>query len=250
VVFADFRKLLDKKDIRFMLTCIPAVSIIILGYFLNIIGLVSVVLWPTLGLAALFGTTWMRKKYSIKFDYYFRAFFHMLCGIVIVFVGFYSKDIVMLLAASMFSIFGLNSILERLNIQTAFSFTKEQRDKKTSHYVSGLYWITSSLFVLVLFPMYVALTSILVLAISDPTAKLIGGSVGRKSNPLNMRKTVEGSITCFLTSFVIVYVFFDVYAALLAAFFVALVEALQKRIDDNLALPPVVSLAVYARYLF
>ncbi len=113
--------------------------------------------------------------------------------------------------------------------------------------------------------LWIVRTSVLVFGVSDALASLVGASIGKAhiENLTKARKTVEGSLTMFITSFVLIavcfYVFRDAYGAvfvsatwpqLLALLFllaltVTAVEALTSYGLDNLLIPLSLSYALY-----
>lgn len=90
---------------------------------------------------------------------------------------------------------------------------------------------------LVLFPVPVNYASIMILALGDGSATLLGKKFGRTVYPFNKRKRVEGSIFGFLFAFLGARLFVDPVTALIGAAAGMLVESLPIPVSDNLAVP-------------
>jgi phytol kinase len=88
------------------------------------------------------------------------------------------------------------------------------------------------------------LGSILILAFADPLAALVGSHYGtREYKVFGERRTLEGSLVCFLVSALIIGLFgFTWYFALMGGLILAVVEALAPKGSDNLFLPLVAGL--------
>jgi dolichol kinase len=82
----------------------------------------------------------------------------------------------------------------------------------------------------------IAMACIAVLALADSLSTLVGYYFGKYKLPINKKKTWEGSITFFLVSFFILYLFTNPLYALILALITTVVEALPY-FDDNLSIP-------------
>ncbi len=100
----------------------------------------------------------------------------------------------------------------------------------------------SSLAVLIIFQPSIAFASIFALAFGDSAAGLTGRFIGRIQNPLNKKKTLEGTLAFFAVSSLSMIIFLNPYLALLAGLIAALVELLP--LNDNLVIPPCVALTI------
>ena len=88
-----------------------------------------------------------------------------------------------------------------------------------------------------------------VLAVSDPFAALIGIPFGKHTYKiLDEKRSYEGSTACLLITFFILFVFgVPLVYALIASFVIAFIEAFSLRGSDNLTIPiAVVLLATLA----
>lgn len=95
-----------------------------------------------------------------------------------------------------------------------------------------------ALLVLILFPQGPASVAIYILAFADGLSSLVGKTIGRIRLPLTRGKSLEGSITCFICSFLPSYMISGrVGASLVIAFVSTLVEAAPTKDWDNILLP-------------
>jgi len=131
--------------------------------------------------------------------------------------------------------------LERVGVETMLSRSytlKRVKDfTKSSHYEAGSYWLLSSLLILLLFNINIAYASILILAFGDTAAGFVGRNMGQLKNPLNKKKTIEGSLAFFATSLFAAMLFVSTPTAIIVAFVVAIIESLPLKINDNLTVP-------------
>jgi len=81
--------------------------------------------------------------------------------------------------------------------------------------------------------------SMIVLALADPTAAIIGIPFGKHVyTVLDEKRSFEGSLACFVSAFVILFFFgVPLLYGLLYAFILSLIEAFSLRGSDNLTLP-------------
>lgn len=83
---------------------------------------------------------------------------------------------------------------------------------------------------------------IVVLAVGDGFSGLVGYYFGKRKLFYNRKKTLEGSIAFFLSSFFALLLITDVYKAFLISLVSAFIESLKLPFDDNLLIPIVASL--------
>lgn len=86
---------------------------------------------------------------------------------------------------------------------------------------------------------------VITLAIGDAFSGLVGYYFGKNKLPYNPKKTLEGSLAFFLSSFLILSVFTYPFEALLVALVSAIVESLPLRLDDNFTIPLISSFIAY-----
>jgi len=96
-------------------------------------------------------------------------------------------------------------------------------------------------FATILFEPIVAIAAISVLSLADAVSTLIGSYHGKYKLPINKKKTIEGSISFFITAIFVLLFFADPLKALIVAIFATFAEMIPK-IDDNLIIPIVVGI--------
>lgn len=105
----------------------------------------------------------------------------------------------------------------------------------------SLYFILGSFMAALFFDKTAVAVSVIVLAISDSLASLIGMNFGR--HKIYGKKTLEGSLAFFISAFLIVNYFYGFFTALIAALILTPIE-LFAGFSDNIAIPPAGSLII------
>jgi len=125
---------------------------------------------------------------------------------------------------------GMASLFDR------FFFGRVLRKEEKSTLMGSTYFLFSSILVILLFPKGIAITSLLILILSDTAAAVVGKGVGRIRI---FGKTMEGSSAFLLTSLLIVWLYPDLnrLAGTLAALGGTLIELVPTRLNDNLTIP-------------
>ncbi len=99
----------------------------------------------------------------------------------------------------------------------------------------GAFWFYLSFgTAFLLFPSNIASASCSMLAVGDSLSVLIGKKLGR--HVIINNKTAEGSVSCFLSSFLIGSIFVNIFMSVIGAVVATLSEIIP-RIDDNLTIP-------------
>ncbi|MDB5037347.1 MAG: hypothetical protein JWQ35_875 [Bacteriovoracaceae bacterium] len=188
-----------------------------------------------------------------------RRFFHMLSGTLIVLIAscIGSKKVIVMLLCGLSGIAVLIELVRlswtRANDWTMKLFGSLMRVGEKSQ-VSGLaHYCLGCTIAAIVFPRSIAFLSILYLAYGDPIASIAGVKFGKhliwKHNQ-DVRKSVEGSLACFLFCAVMTFglsFLFDMTSALplddriifsiLGGLGAMIGEILPLKTDDNLALP-------------
>jgi dolichol kinase len=116
--------------------------------------------------------------------------------------------------------------------------------KEESNRLSGsFFYILSGLITIIFFEKNIAVSSLFILSIADPLSSLVGSRFGR----VRFReKSLEGTLTFFIVSFLILRIFsFSLPVAAAAAVIASLTELFSSRpIDDNLSIPLVTASAL------
>ena len=102
--------------------------------------------------------------------------------------------------------------------------------------MGSTYFLFSTILTILLFPKFIAITSLLILILSDTTAALVGKGIGKIHL---FGKTLEGSMAFFFTSLLIVWLYPNLnrLSGTLAALGGTLIELLPIRLNDNLSIP-------------
>lgn len=90
---------------------------------------------------------------------------------------------------------------------------------------------------LLFFPPLIAGTVILIVALADTAATMVGRSIGNHRIPYNIKKSIEGSSAALFVAFFCGYTFLPFFPALLAALFSSIIESLPLKSLDNLFIP-------------
>ena len=104
--------------------------------------------------------------------------------------------------------------------------------------------------VLRLFPENIAFASIMIMTFADPISHLIGSSLGKRDNPFDNKKKIEGNIAGFLVGGLAAMVFVPVFQAVTGAAFAMVFESISlqvsgERVDDNLLVPLIAGTFMY-----
>jgi dolichol kinase len=122
----------------------------------------------------------------------------------------------------------------RLNLLFFRAFSSLASPREARKIASSTWYVVSVLVVLVFFPKSYAVGGILVLALADPSASVVGQLWGRKRF---LAGTVLGTATFALVAFLTLLLFVPWWMALITAIIGAIVEAAPTGLDDNLIVP-------------
>ncbi len=130
---------------------------------------------------------------------------------------------------------------------------RHESDRTRKRLNGATYVLVAATLAVLLFPKFIAVTSFLILIISDLVAALVGRRFGK--HPF-FHKSIEGSIAFFISAFLIIAVLPKIeydpgeyLIGTLAAAAGALVEALPIDVDDNLSIPLTVGGVMWAGYV-
>ena len=109
--------------------------------------------------------------------------------------------------------------------------------------------MTGVFLAMVLFPKDITMAAIIVLALGDAIAPLVG-QYGKIKHPLSEKKFLEGTIAGALVAFVGALIFVKHYEAALAAVFAMLAEGIDLRLgrhplNDNIVIPVVAGAVIW-----
>jgi len=170
-----------------------------------------------------------------------RRAFHAASGIVMAvgphLLDFERRTTVLLLAGLLLVALAIDLVrLRAPTLNTLFFrvFTRLASPREAEHLASSTWYLAGALLTWAVFPGPVATAAILVLALADPSASVIGRLVGRR--PLG-KGTVEGVLVFYAVASAVLWAAFGDPMALLVAAAVAAVEVLPIPLDDNLTVP-------------
>jgi len=230
------------------------IAAMLIAYGLGEVDAFTVASWFVYGVMLLALALFVQESHPDRFHYFGRNLYHSGGGVLIVVLGLYHIfpfQRLILFVSLLFTMFFSGFVMERLGIETIFAKSHILKHmptfSKSSHYEAGTYWLFSCMVVLMLFDALTAYAAILILAFGDSTAAFIGKTVGRTPNPLNPKKTVEGTFGFFAVSLFATMLIVPTSIAFVTAIVVAIIEALPLKINDNLIIP--ISAAVVMRAL-
>ncbi|MCP8317121.1 MAG: phosphatidate cytidylyltransferase [archaeon] len=112
------------------------------------------------------------------------------------------------------------------------------KDGETSKFIlAPFYFALGILIALTIFKSLIGFASIEIVALGDGSARIFGKLIGRTRLPFNKMKTLEGSIFCFIFSWLGASLFLPLSIALLGALIGSIVESLPLPMDDDLTMP-------------
>lgn len=179
-----------------------------------------------------------------------RKALHFLFGVFIVLLmisNFYVELILFVLL-----IFGIvmSFVLNKFKIPI-LSFLVHKLSKKNEFPGQGLVIFNlSALIVYLIFPVKIAIASIIILSIIDPIGLLIGLKYGKIKVPFNKNKHIEGRIIGAILCTIILSFMFNFIAALITSIFAIIFESLdvnikKHKVDDNLTVPLISAIVLY-----
>lgn len=190
----------------------------------------------------------MEKKEKLEVR---RQIFHLLLGVAIVIL--YSLEIltINMLFAIFFIGFVISLASRKCKIPVIHWFLKNfEREKefKENPGKGTLMYIAGVLIALLLFKESIALAAIMILAVGDSVAHMIGKYFGRYR--LKNAKHIEGTVAGIFFASVAASMFVKPTTAFLASTVAMVAEAVELRIgrmiiDDNLAIPVIAGLTIH-----
>ncbi len=118
-----------------------------------------------------------------------------------------------------------------------------------------LFYILGAFLVVFLFPIDIALASIMVLAFGDSISHIFGVKFGRIRHPFNSKKFLEGMVAGTIAGFFAALFFVRWHEALAASLLAMFAEGIELKIgaeevDDNITIPLVAGTAIWVLRLF
>ena len=173
-----------------------------------------------------------------------RKMFHLISGIII--VGLIYYDIFNYITAAvlivLLVIYGI--LVKKIRIpfvSVIFEYLERPKDFKTIPGKGSVFYLTGVFLVLVLFSKDIAMAGIIVMALGDAIAPIIG-QYGLIEHPFNRKKYIEGSIGGGIIAFIGAMLFVSPLEAGVAAVAAMIVEGIDLKLrvnplDDNIIMP-------------
>ena len=152
--------------------------------------------------------------------------FHLEVSTVVAFLGVVVGFAVVLDALRLFD--------PKLNVLFFRTFSSLASPREARKIASSTWYALSAFLVLMFLPQTYAVSGILVLALADPAASVVGQRWG--TTPF-LAGTVRGSTAFLLVAFLALLLFVPWKPALVTAVVTAVVEAAPIKLDDNLIVP-------------
>ena len=181
-----------------------------------------------------------------------RQLFHLIFGILIVILLLY--DFLKIVHIFFLIIIGIiiSFLSKKYRIPLIYVFLKNfEREKDLKDFPGKgiIFYLIGVFLTLSLFPLDIAMPSILVLAFGDSVNHLFGARYGKIKHPFTDKKFIEGMVIGFIAAFIGAKFFLPWHEALIASFFAMVAEGIEmkigaEQIDDNIVIPLVAAIAI------
>lgn len=111
------------------------------------------------------------------------------------------------------------------------------------------YLLTSAIVCVAFFPPEIAFSAMAFLSIGDTMAALVGMNLGKRKF-LKIKKSFEGFLACFISTFIFGLFFLHPSIAFTGAIAASISELTFTRIDDNVKIPIISGIAMSIAYMF
>lgn len=252
-----------------LLIIITFVLVNILGLVLNLMNIFTIVLLFTLFFICtgivIFYSDRLETVSIEKWGKIFRKYSHLVGGIVMIFFSIISPIQLSWICFSLFVSFSIHEYFYvRRNTSGIYTRTLimiGRMDRKPNSEISTrpkpflpTLWILAAISIIGLFGEDITLSALIAFALGDSLSAILGEKFGRHKLFYNKTKSLEGSITFFVVTFIGVYCVFYLAGniawipALIAASVGTLIESLIPTsywLDDNFVVPVGVGVILY-----
>ena len=173
-----------------------------------------------------------------------RNLFHLVLGIVIVSLIHYRLINVWAILTVTLTGFLIAIASRRRPVPVIEWFLRHFERDEDMESIPGrgaLFIFVGFLLALSLFPLNIALASIIILSVGDSVSSIVGSNLGKVRHPLSNEKFLEGNITGFLFAFLGAMFFVSIPEAFMASLVAMVIEAVDvvkgRRIEDNITIP-------------
>ena len=179
----------------------------------------------------------------------YRSLYHILTGVILLFLLIADEGFTLIIISIALILLTFGEYFRLMENNALSRFVEKVlnpafRGNEVEGYLSSFLYLVGVFLIVLFLPKLIAITSVMILAFSDPTATIIGKRFGKTKWKTNPDKSVEGSLGMFTVSLIVLFsmqFFHDLNLTILTLFFVAIaitiVEALPLKIGDNILIP-------------
>lgn len=111
------------------------------------------------------------------------------------------------------------------------------RKYEKSAFAAHIYFFASATLIVYLLKDIMAIVAIMTFISSDAMAAIIGMTIGKHKNPINKKKTIEGTIAGVIVAAIVTGVFLKPIYAIATAITFLIIDSIDIKISDNFTLP-------------
>ena len=133
------------------------------------------------------------------------------------------------------------------NLEDSFHQLLDSVERETSgvKYMGAILFFLGIGFSLLVFPLKIAILSVIVVSVGDSLSTLVGVHWGRHKTKINPKKSWEGTLGGFFGVLMGCLLFTNLWMAIIAAGVGMIMELLPVRINDNLLIPFSVGIVIF-----
>ncbi|MGC9059257.1 MAG: phosphatase PAP2 family protein [Candidatus Aenigmatarchaeota archaeon] len=237
VMFLHFKKSFKIRLLSFLLATLVCISRVALKVhtIYDIFG--GILVGTSVALSWNFIFSRIEKEKG-KEHFYFRKFIHLSSISIVILTFFVSKIYLFVLTFSLTLLFLISEIfrIKKIYFPIIQEISLYCKKKEEKSFLFEPFLFGFSLAILLLLPKNILLASSIPLIIGDSFAGIIGYKYGKHKIFYNRRKSLEGSLAFFISTFFTLLFFFDLKISLLLSLFSTVIESLLKKFE-NLLLP-------------
>ena len=176
----------------------------------------------------------MLKKQELR-----RQFFHLTLGLIIIFLitkGILSSLSIFLITVSGLILSYIQKQIKLPLITQILNIFGRVEENQAFPGKGAFYFFLGVLLTLQLFPLDIALASIMILTLGDSLSHIVGAAIGQTNNPLKTgsKKLIEGSIFGATTAFVGALLFIPIHEAFIASILAMTAELAELKFGNNI----------------